>query len=757
MQARNEVMLAGSQYAKRTVIGDTSVINNFTHNELRSYYKKWYRPDLQAILVVGDVDVDLMEAKIRKLFSTIPAAENPAERVWYQVPDNEKPIVGVFTDPEMTNQQMLVFWKRQALPNELRSSVQGYALSRVNDLISAMTNERLSNITQEPNSPFGGAAAGLSDLVRTSDAYLFQCSPVMGKEKEARVRLLKEIEVIRRFGFTESELERAKTAMLSNFEKSYKEKDQQKNTRLVQEYVRNFTSAEPIPGITWEYEFIKQLTPSVTLETVNALAKSYLPEKNMVFTITGPQKSGLTYPTNDELLQEIDAARKAEVQAYKDSVSNEPLIAKLPKSGKVKKERKNTEFGTTEWTLSNGIKVVFKSTKFKDDEINMNAWSEGGLSLVPTKDLMSAALAPDVIEYSGLGTFSATELQKKLTGKLVSINPSFGNYEETLSGNSSVKDQETLLQLAYLYFTAPRKDANAFDLLMKQIKTYLENAEKNPQKIYGDSVSMISSNYSPRVASTLINSENIKSIDMETVYRIYSERFSNPADFNFIFVGNIDPATFKPLVEKYLGSLKTKKSKETWKDDAIRLPKGLIRKDIVQKLQVSKSTNNIIYWAEMPFSVANNVTLKALADILDLRYTATLREAEGATYGVSIGANSGLRPIQTVNLKIRFDTDPKVEEKMLGIIHAELDTIAQRGPQPDDLNKVKLNLKKQHLEDVAENGWWMSVINRYYRDNINNLKEFDAAVESLSVESIRELTKNLLKPKNRLEILLQPE
>jgi zinc protease len=755
MQARNKVMMAGSQYAIRDVIGDTAVINNFNYDVLRAYYKKWYRPDLQAILVVGDVNVDQIEAKIKKLFSDIPAPVNPATRMYYTIPDNDKPIVGVFTDPELTSTLILMFWKKAGLPDDVRKSVQGYGLGRINSLITAMANERLSNIAQEPNSPFGSAGAAVTDLVRTTDAFLFQCSPVLGKEKEARERLLKEAEIIRRFGFTESELERAKTDELSYFEKAEKERNQQKNNRLVEEYVRNFTAAEPCPGIVWENEMVKQMMPAINLQIVNKIASSYMPDKNFVFTISGPEKAGLTYPTDNELQQEIAAAKAANYEAFKDSVSNDPLIAKMPKPGKVKKSVENKALGTIEWTLSNRIKVILKPTKFKDDEIKMSAWSDGGMSLVPQADLMSATLTTDVIKQSGLGTFNLTDLGKKLTGKIASVSPGIGNYDESMSGSSSVKDQETMLQLAYLYFTAPRKDENAFEQYMKQVNTYLENAASNPQKAYSDSLNLIMYGYNPRVQ--ILNLETIKKVDLNTIQRIYKERFANPADFTFSFIGNIDIATFKPLIEKYLGGLKTTNKFEKWKDNGLRIQKGLIRKDIVKPLKVSKTTNNIRYSAEMPLNMTNLVHMEAIASILDLRYTATIREKEGATYGVGLRGNVLNTPINLATLAIRYDTDPKLVEKMLGIIHSEIDTLMLIGPKPEDLNKVKLNMFKQYKEDVEDNSFWTYSINRFYKDKLNYPADYEKAVESMSIESIKETVKELLKPNNRIEILLQPQ
>lgn len=755
MQARNQVLMANSQYAIRDVIGDTAVINNFKYDVLRAYYKKWYRPDLQAIMVVGDVNVDQIEAKIKKLFSDIPAPVNPTPRKYYSIPDNEKPLVGVFTDPEMTSTMILMLWKRAAMPDEFRLSVQGYGMNLVNNLISTMANERLSNMTQEPGSPFGGAGAGVGDFVRTTDAFMFQGSPVLGKEKEARERLLKEAEILRRFGFTESELERAKSEQLSYFEKAVKEKNQQKNNKLVEELVRNFTDAESCPGVVWESEMVKQIMPSITLSLVNKLTSSYLTDKNFVYTISGPEKPGLTYPSNDELQQEIAAAKAAKYEAFKDSVSNDPLIPIMPKPGKVKKSIENKELGTIEWTLSNGIKVVLKPTKFKDDEIRMSAWSDGGMSLVPEADLISATLTTDVIRQSGLGTFNLTDLGKKLTGKIAGVTPAINNYDETLSGSSSVKDQETMFQLAYLYFTAPRKDENAYQLYMKQLNTYLGNAAENPQKAYTDSLNLIFYGYNPRIQ--VMNLETVKKADLNAMQRIYKERFANPADFKFIFIGNIDVATFKPLVEKYLGGLKTTKKFEKWKDVGLHIQKGIIRKDIVKPLKVSKTTNNIRYTAEMPFNIDNLVKMEAVASILNLRYTATIREKEGATYSVGLRGTVLNTPIELASLAIRYDTDPKLVEKMLGIIHGELDTLALMGPKPEDLNKVKLNMFKQYKEDVEDNSYWAFALNRYYKDKLNYPADYEKAVESLSIESIKATVQELLKPKNRIEILLQPE
>jgi len=751
----NKVSMAGSQYAKRDVIGDTAVINNFTYETLKNYYKKWYRPDLQAILIVGDIDVDQIEAKIKKMFADIPAPINPAERTFYQVPDNEEPIVGVFTDPEMEVTQVSLYFKVNALPNEVRLSKMGYNISTIKSLINSMINNRLSEIKQEPESPFTNIGSAITDLVRTKDVFAFYCNPVAGKEKEARERMLKEAESIRRYGFTASELYRAKTDMMSGYEKSYNERDQQKNNRLVREYARHFLSAEPIPGMAWEYQFLKANLPALSIDMVNNLAKSCISDKNIIYMVQGPEKEGLVYPTNDELKQELTNVRKSELKPYQDNVSTEPLISKKLKPGKVRKVKMNETLGSTEWVLSNGITVIYKPTKFKEDEIRMSAWSDGGYSLLPQEDLTSAMYTTYVIGQSGLGKFNLAELNKKLTGKIASVNPNIGGYDEGLNGSSSVKDLETMLQLTYLYFAEPREDENAYQYVMKSLRTEKENEALNPENAYSDSITTILFAHHPRMV--LSNLENLKKVNYAAIQRIYKERFANPADFTFEFVGNIDEKTFKPLVEKYLGSLQTGKSREAWKDNDIRVQKGLLYREIEKPLKVSKTTNFVRYTMDLPYNMENRVIMSAIGNILSLRYTATIREEEGGSYGVSSYGYISKKPVEEAGLSIYFDTDPKIYKHMLEIIHAEIKSLADNGPKAEDLSKVKLNMMKQYSEDLTENSFWMNSISSFYRDGLNYVTDYKKSVESLDSASISSVAKSLLKQNNVIQILLMPE
>ena len=751
----NKVIMEGSQYSKRDIIGDTAVINNFSYQTLRDYYKKWYRPDLQAVLVVGDINVDQIEKKIKELFSDIPAPVNPAERIYYKVPDKEEPITGVFTDPEMQSINISLDYRYDAIPDEVKLSVQGYALSLINGLIGSMMSSRFVDITQEPNSPFSSASAYVSSITRTKDVFSFSADPVSGKEKEARERLLKEAESVLRFGFTSTELERAKTKIMSSYEKYYKERNQQKNNRLTKEYARHFLSAEGIPGIEWEFEFIKKALPNLQVTNVNQIAQRYLNAKGKVYVVFGPEKEGLVYPTKEELLQELARVKTSEIKAYKDSVSNEPLVSGKIKSGKIKKENKGKADGTTEWLLSNGIKIIIKPTKFKEDEIRMSAWSEGGMSLVPIEELPSAMLSSSVIGQSGLGNFSLTELNKKMAGKIASVSKSISQYEEGLNGSSSIKDLETMLQLTYLNFLEPRKDENAYDLVMKSTRTLLENASLDPQNSFSDSISAIIMDHHPRVIPA--NLALLDKVNYSTMLKVYKERFANPADFTFLFVGNIDPVVLKPLVQKYLGSLKTEKSRETWKDLGIYYKKGPVTREIEKKLKIDKTTNYIQYSADIPYNHENRLIFTTLGNILRIRYTETIREAEGASYSVSASGSINQKPKPSGYLAMNFTTDPKLYKRMLGIIHSEIKSIAEKGPDSENLNKVKLNLLKQYNENIQENTWLQQAITLLYKDGINMFDGYEKLVESVDSQAVQNAAKTLLEQNNIAEIILIPQ
>lgn len=750
----NKVIMEGSQYSKRDIIGDTAIINNFSYQTLRDYYKKWYRPDLQAVLVVGDIDVNVIERKIKEMFSDIPKPVNPAERTYFAVPDKANPIVGVFTDPEMQTTSISVDFRFDSDSDESKLSVEGYAVTLIRSLINNMTNSRFSEVVQEPGSPFSGISGYLTSVTRTKDAYSFSADPVSGKEKEARERLLIEIEKIARYGFTESELERAKSRIISSYEKSYNERDQQNNNTLVREFARNFLSAESAPGIKWEFEFAKKVLPQMQLDLINKYAKQHINGKSVVYTIYGPEKEGITYPDNNQLLGELENAKRAEINVYKDEITDMPLISEKIKAGKIKKQKAGLLEGTTELVLSNGIKVILKPTKFKDDEIRMSAWSDGGLSLLPIEDVPSAMFTTSVVRQSGLGNFKQTDLNKKLAGKIANVSPGISQYEESLNGISSVKDIETMLQLTWLTFKGPRVDENAYNMVIKSLKTMLENAALDPQNAYSDSINLITMNYHPRVFP--VNLHLLDKVNYQTILKVYKERFSNPADFTFMFVGNFDEKNLLPLISKYLGSLKTGKNRENWKDNGLYYAKGKINREIEKKLKINKTTNSIIYTAEVKDDLKTRLLYSTLGNILRIRYTETIREAEGATYGVSVNGGISVKPKPSAIVSMSFSTDPKLSKRMVGIIHSELNTIAEKGPQEEYLSKVRLNLLKQYSENKQENSWWQNAISTKYREGYDLTDGYEKIIESITVDDIKKAASVLVEQNNVSEIILVP-
>ncbi|ADQ80533.1 peptidase M16 domain protein [Paludibacter propionicigenes WB4] len=753
----NKIKYPGSQYGIRDGIGDTAVIKHFKYDVIRDYYKKWYRPDLQAILVVGDIDVDKIEAKIKTLFSSIPKKENAGERPIYTVADNDKPIVALVSDKEANVTRITLEYKHEKLPAEIQLSVQGYAKGIADNLISTIIGERFNEITQQANAPFVGAMAGYGELVKSKDAFTMLAVPREGKEAEGLNALLLEAEKIKRFGFTNAELERAKTNMLKQFETSYKDRDHRKNNSLVTEYVRNFLHNEPVPGIEWEYQTIQAILPNLTVNVINQVAKSYITEKNLLVTITSPEKPTVKVPNNDQVLAAITEAGKAQLTAKAEETLNKPLVEKAPVAGKVIKKGQNPKLGTTEWTLSNGVRVIFKPTTFKQDEILLSAYSEGGLSKVKDISLLpSATLASTIVGNNGLGSYSQVDLNKILTGKVVSVQPQITNYEEGFGGKSSVNDFETMMQLVYLYYTAPRKDDNAFSALINMYRTSLANSATDPRKAFSDTINTLVTNRNPR--TVIMNLNTITKVDQDKALAFFKERFANPADFTFILAGNVDPNNVKVsnAICTYLGGLKTTKVLEKFTDNNIRKPQGKVSNTFEKDMKTAKASNLVLYNGAMPYNIVNNTLVGAIGDILDIRYTESIREKEGGTYGVGVRAGISHQPIDNATLLMQFDTDPAKQAKLIGMIYDEVNEIVKNGPKTEDVQKVKQNLLKTYNENLRENGWWLNTVESYYHNQINYVDNYKNAVEAITPQSIQSTLAKLVSQGNVMEVVMKP-
>ena len=753
------LMFPGSQYAKRDVIGDTAVINNFSYEALRSYYKKWYGPDLQAIIVVGDINVDEIEQKIKNLWGNVPARANRGERPYYSVEDNKEPIVAIVKDAEAQQGRIRIVYKHEQIPAQLKGSIMEYVNNLALSLIVQMMDNRMAEDAMKSDACFLGGGVYYSELVKLKDAFNGIVVPKEGQEREAWHYLLTQMEKMRRYGFTNDELERAKTETLAQYEKAYNERSATRNISYVDEYIDNFLYQEMIPGIEWEYAFVKQVMPAISLEQINQIALQLVTNENIVVNFQVADKPEVQLPTEEQIINSIRGMEHLDIERPVEKEVITELVKKGPKAGKVVKEKYNEALGTTEWTLKNGVRVIFKPTEFKKDEILMEAYAPGGFSLVETADLPSAHLATDAVQMSGIGDFSYTDLQRALTGKVVSAYPSINAYSHSMEGSSCIKDFETLLQLNYLHFTAVRKDEDAFKTLLSFLDQQLTNKEKNPKAIWRDSITMMASNYSDR--TVLINRENMEKLNYDRSLQIFQQLFSNPRNFTFTFTGNIDPndKQTRALIEKWIGGMKTKKDTDTWKDRGVRAPLGENKNYFTRDMQTKTASNRIQYTSyDFPYTMENVIVADLVGRILSTRYLESIREREGGSYGVGCAAWMNSKPVPTTILVMQFDTDPEKQDKLMQIIHQEVQEIIANGPLASDLQKEKESMLKDFKEDLETNGWWYNTaLPNYYRLGINMIADYEKAVQAVDGAKIQQFLKKLAASGNVFEVVMLPE
>jgi len=745
----------GSKYAKRDVIGDLDVIANFDYDVIRSFYHDWYRTDLQAIAIVGDFDVAEMEAKVKDLFSKIPAVENPKERPYYDVPDNKDPIIAIASDPEAQRSMLWLYYKHDAVKNEDKNI--GYLRhSLVKQLYGQMLNTRFAELVQKENPPFIFAQSFYGSYTATKDAYTLVAMTKDNGLEETLKAILMENERVKRFGFTAGELERAKTNILRGLEKAFKEKDKRNNDLFVREYRAHYLNAEPVPGIEAEFQFSQAVMPSISLAEINALPAQWITKENMILTMEGPEKEGVTYPTAEQALAIMDEVSKMDLEPIKDEVNNKPLVANEPKGSAVVSIKEVTELGSTEWTLANGVKVVVKKTDFKEDEILLNAFSKGGLSLISDEDLPSASLISTFIGMYGVGEFDNIALQKMLTGKIASVSPYINNETEGFNGNASPQDFETLLQLVYLYFENPRFDKSSHDAFYSRLAAFIENRSQDPNQVFADTVAAILASYHPRVEP--MNSEYLKKVDFEKIKSIYLDRIKDASDFTFIFTGNIDAEKAKPLIEKYLGALTDIDRTETWKNNQINAPEGFVKKTLLRELKTPKSTVYINYNDDFDYNAKNKIALDLIEGILDFRYTKSIREDEGGTYGVGIRAQKSHYPDQEFSMMMQFDCDPEKADHLASLIYLEVDKLIKDGPTQVDLDKARENLHKVRQENLRQNRFWQNAIQAYYYDNENIVSEenFNVILDSITIKDLQKIAKKLFSKANKVEVIMKP-
>ncbi|GHT71150.1 zinc protease [Bacteroidia bacterium] len=747
-------VLPGNQYAKRNVIGSEEVIMNFKPQEIRDYYHKWYRPDLQALVIIGDIDPDQVEAKIKAVFADVPKPVNPAERIYYPVDDNVEPLVGIATDKEATGSSVSIIFKHEVMPEDMKATAAGLIVGYINSAVSQMLNTRFGEMVQKANPPFIGASGYYGSFygTRTKDAF-FAGASVKENNVEAAIKALSgEIERVNKYGFTASEYDRARTNILKGYENSYKERDKTRNSSYASTYVNHFTRGGSAPGIEYTYNMMNSVAPSISVEAVNQYIQEIIGDKNIVITFTAPEKDGVTVPTKEQLLAWFNEARQGDIKPYEDKVSNEPLMKDLPKGGTIKSETKYPKFGTTDFVLSNGVKVVIKSTDFKDDEIQMSATSPGGSSLFPETEMVNIKVYGDVSGLGGLASFSQTDLQKVLTGKKVSVRPFVSLTYEGLSGSSSVKDFETMLQLIYLNFTAPRMDQDAFESFKSRYKSVLESQLASPNIALSDTLTKVA--YKNQKRNARLTAEDLDKVDYQKIMDWRKDRYKDASDFTFVFVGNINPDSVKAQITQYLGALPSINRKETFAKVEVGYNSGMIKNDFNKEMKDPKTTVIDIYSGKLNDDMASRLKMNVLQKILRIVYTEKVREDEGGTYGVGVSGGISDYPKGDATVFINFETNAEKKEFLNGIVLKEFQALADNGPRDADFQKTKEAMLKDYQQNLKENGYWNSIITGFYRNGYDGYTDYEKTLKAITPADVKALAKQFLNQKNLIQVIM---
>jgi zinc protease len=749
------IALKGSKYAERLPIGNEQSIMTATPARLRSFYNSWYRPDLQAVIAVGDFDPAVIEAQIKKHFSGLKMPANPPKRVEPTLPPNKAPLIAVASDKEATGSDVELMFK---LPVEKTKTVGDYRRDLMERLYMSMLNQRLDEISQKPDAPFLGAGASKGNFIgRTTEAFTLGANVKDGGIDRGLEALLTEAKRVDEFGFLQSELDRAKQNLLRGYERAYAERDKTQSASFVQEYISNYLTGEPIPGIDYEYKLTQQLVPGITLADVNKMASGWITDDNRVIIAQSPQKDSLKIPTSAELLAVFDKAAKTPVTAYTETLSGEALLDAEPAAGKIVSGKSFPTIGTTEWTLSNGIRVYVKPTDFKDDEIVFSASSPGGTSLAPDSNFMSAAFASQVVALSGIGKFTAIDLGKKLAGKAVRVSAAVGETSEGLGGQASPKDLETMFQLIYLQFTGARFDSSAYQAFKNQAAPYLANRGVDPDEVFSDTVQVTMAQHNIRARP--LTAATFAEINPEKSLAFYRNRFADASDFVFAFVGNIDTVAMKPLVEKYLASLPSLNRKESFRDNGVRPPTGVVER-VVHKGVEPKANTIIEFTGACQYTPETRFAIRAMMELVQIRLNETLREQLGGAYSPSAGGSCGRTPRQEYSINVQFNSAPDNVEKLTKSVFATIDSLKTKGPTPGDVAKVKEQLTRQREVEVKQNGYWAS--NLVGRDQAGEdvtglLAAYDKMVSGLTGAQIQDAVKKYFNTENYARFVLLPQ
>jgi zinc protease len=748
------VLLKGSKYADRLPIGKVDVIKSFPHDTLRSFYKTWYRPDLMAVVIVGDIDPKVAEDKVKEYFDRIPSAANPKTRVEFSIPGNTDPLISVVTDKEAMDYSAIVFFKH---PKSDKGLYGDYREQIMQSLYTGMLNKRLREIAQKPESPFLGSGTGYGSFIgRSVDAYQLMVSAKENQIEKSLEVVLTENERVRRFGFLASELEREKKDMLTMLEKMAKEADKTESSSYADEYTRNYLDKEPIPGIQKEFEITREFLPGISLDEINKLGKELVTDDNIVALVTAQEKQGVNVPSESQVLDIIKSVKDLKIEAYAEKVSDEPLLPEQPTPAIITRRSDNNEFGFTELIFGNGVRMILKSTDFKNDEILLSAYSPGGTSLYPDNDIMSAMLASTIVTQSGLGNYDYIGLQKKLSGNTAKLTPYINDLREGVNGSCSPRDLETMLQLNYLYFTGIRRDESAYDAYISRMRNMIKPLRANPQVIFSDTLTKIVSMNSPREIAIPTEAQ-FDQVNLDRLLAIYKDRFADASDFTYFMVGNFKVQEIIPLLEKYIGSLPSTGRKETWKDVEPGFPKGLVAVE-VPKNSEPQSLVAMVWKGDFKWKDKYRQSFTMLMNLLSIKLRESMREEKSGVYGVSFNGSPVKYPEPKYTITSSWGCNPDSISKLSQTLLDEMSKIKKVGPTLEDLNKVKETLIRERETKLKENNFWVSALqNLYlYGDRLLTLEEYKTYVNSFTSKDIKKVAGKYLDTEHYVKVALTP-
>lgn len=747
------IIYAGTKYSDCMPIGNIDIVRTFPYNDLRDYYSKWYRPDLQAIIVVGDINEDKIEEKIKKLFAKIPLPQNPAHRIYYPIGNNEKMILYTATDKEQPTVNFTLYMKRDVTPKQERNTIQNYADDYKTNILRMAINDRLEELSRTKTAPFISASVRSGNFFLASTKDAFELSGVLkeGKAIEAIQLLVGEVERARANGITIDELKRGKAEMLSYAENDYNDRSNRRNGEFVEQCVQNFLEETPIIEPEKELEMVRKLDKTVTIDDVNALAKTIITNQNQVVTMFGPDKNTFKMPTNSSIENAILKAQKQHYTPYKtQNTLTERLITKLPKPGSIISER-TYKYGYTEFTLSNGLKVYVRSTNFEPDEVNLKLFSLGGKNIYPDSEMPNLTYLMSGATIGGVAQYNDLTLEKMLAGKTATVTPFIDNDTRGMAGTSNVKDTKTLLELVYLYFTQPRKDPQAFKNLMEQQQEFLTNAHVNPMLAYNDTLHKVA--YATnRMAS--MDKEQLKRVNYNRIMHIYKELFANAANFKLILTGNININKLKPLLCQYIATLPSNNTKETIGTYEPKLVDGKKTYIFHKKQTTPTAITTIVIKGKMEYNNRNELLMDAIGQLLRIVYTEKVREDKGGTYSVQASGNLQHHPDDEALLRIAFQTDPQKYNDLIPIVYKELEKMATEGPSQQDLDKVKAYELKVYNQVLRMNNYWEYVLYTDLYNGIDVDTDFRYIVENMTCDDIRTTLRNLLNQNNCIEVTM---